>query len=76
MRVKFVTTACGPTCQYLAGQVAEVDDAWGRELIKGGFADDATPPSKPTPEAPSSDPSLTEESATKVDPEPKKTKRS
>lgn len=51
MRVKFLTMACGPACSYLPGQIADVNETWGRQLVDGGFATSILPSESSAPKA-------------------------
>jgi len=49
MRIRMITLACGPNGNWNPGQVVEVPDAEGQQLVKGGYAVALNPPKPATP---------------------------
>lgn len=43
MKVKFISTMAGPSGSALPGQVQDVDNQLGEDLIAGGYAEPAEP---------------------------------
>ena len=41
MKIRMITTACGPTFNASAGEVVDVDSKFGKELIDGHYAEPA-----------------------------------
>ena len=51
IRVRHLTLAAGPDGVWQPGEVREHDDATGRALVDGGFAEELPPERRPAPPA-------------------------
>lgn len=40
MKIRMLTTQCGPDGQISAGSVVDVEPIWGRDMINGGHAEE------------------------------------
>lgn len=43
MLIKYKSTSCGPQGSFQPGDLREVDDAHGVDLVVGGYAENVTP---------------------------------
>lgn len=69
MKVKMLTVAAGPKFSGRPGQIVEVDDALGKDLISGNYA--VAVEDKPKPEPVEETTEVVEEVETTSSPEPK-----